>query len=1108
MWKSTSGTRVFASRIARIAACTFLVVVSWSLAGPVATNHAQAAEPATAGKPADAADPEAAGANTAERVAASLLQQSGVRGGLVVHVGCGDGRLTAALRAGDSYLVHGLEKDQAARDQARRRVHAQGLYGVVAIGDWHGTHLPYAENLVNLMIVDDAQQVSMDEVLRVLAPSGVALVRQGPTWSKTVKPWPEEIDQWTHYLHNPSNNAVADDHLVGPPTRLQWVAPPLWSRSHEHLATLSAAVSANGRLFYILDQGATADVTMPSRWMLVARDAFSGVKLWERPVATWEWRLRGFRSGPPDLARRLVAVGDRLFVTLGYGQQVAALDAATGQTVHEYDQTENTQEILVSDGVLYLVIGDEAPEPAAQARRAERTDRQWNWWPIYDEPRPATRLMAVDAESGRTRWQHRGDASRQVMPTTLAVAEESVFFQNPEHVLCLDAGTGQEIWRAARPISRRRPAWTAPTLVVHDGVVLSADREVPEDQADEPLAEVEWIVTSQGGISPPGRLIAFCAQTGERLWTAPCREGYNTPVDVLVVGGLVWTGNLVGAKDPGIIHARDLRTGQIVRQRPHDQEFYQPIMSHARCHRHKATQRYLITGRTGVEFVDVQTGEAFAHHWVRGECQYGIIPCNGLLYAPPHPCACFILAKLNSFLALASDPPSVDLPAADGDRLEPGPAYDAIQPVPATADDWPTYRHDPGRSGATSARVSPDVQIAWETQLAKPLSAPVAAGDLVYAASIDTHTLHALDLETGRQVWQFTAGARIDSPPTYWNGRLLLGSADGWIYCLRAADGQLAWRYQAAPDERLVTVHGQLESAWPVHGSVLVVPEPDASQATVYAAAGRSGYLDGGIVLVRLDAETGGQRSRTIVDTRDPQTGHQPHPLPRPTPGFSMPGAMNDILSAQQDAVFMRHLQFDLDGVLQPESVPHLHSPAGFLDDSWWHRTYWIIGSQMHGGWGAWPNMGDQVPSGRLLVQDRDVVYGFGRDRYHRDGSHVGLGGAQYRLFARNLVDLPRRKDADDVFRWERDVEPIVRAMALAGQSLWIAGPGQMLDAEDPTAVWQGHAGGWLWAVSAADGQKQAAYPLDAPPVFDGMIALPGRVLYSTTDGRIVCWTQ
>ena len=35
------------------------------------------------------------------------------RGGLVVHLGCGDGKLTAALRTGDAYLVHGLDVDPA-----------------------------------------------------------------------------------------------------------------------------------------------------------------------------------------------------------------------------------------------------------------------------------------------------------------------------------------------------------------------------------------------------------------------------------------------------------------------------------------------------------------------------------------------------------------------------------------------------------------------------------------------------------------------------------------------------------------------------------------------------------------------------------------------------------------------------------------------------------------------------------------------------------------------------------------------------------------------------------------------------------------------------------
>jgi outer membrane protein assembly factor BamB len=1049
-----------------------------------------------------------AGGSTPAETARELLERSGLQGGLVVHVGCGDGQVTAALRASDRYLVHGLETDAAQRDQARRHIHAQGLYGTVAVADWDGTRLPYAENLVNLLIVQRPDEVELDEALRVLAPSGVALVNRDGQWEKTVKPWPDEIDQWTHYLHNPSNNAVADDAVVGPPRRLQWLSGPAWARSHEHLATLSAAVSANGRLFSIIDKGPTFDVTMPPEWTLVARDAFSGVLLWQRPMGTWEWRLRGFRSGPPELARRLVAVDDRVYVTLGYGQGVVALDGASGQALREYDQTVNTQEILLLDGVLYLVVGEAAPDPAVQARRAARTDQQWNWWPIYEQPRPKTRLLAVDVETGRTLWSNTESETERVMPTTLAVADGRVFFQSPRYVVCLDAETGRETWRADRPVNRRRPAWSTPTLVVYDGVVLSADRAVPEAGPGAEESEVVWTVTSQGGISPPGQLIAFSAETGERLWTAPCREGYNTPVDVLVAGGLVWTGDLVGAKDPGILEGRDLRTGQVRRRRDRDQQFYQPIMSHARCHRHKATHRYLITGRSGVEFADIETGEALAHHWVRGECQYGVIPCNGLLYVPPHPCACFILAKLNSFHVLASHPVPQDGNVATTNRLEPGPAFQAIEPQEQSPGDWPTYRYGPERGGATPAVVAAGLRPAWQTQLQAPLTAPVAAGGRVYVASADTHTLHVLDENNGQPIWQFTAGGRIDSPPTVWSGRVLMGSADGWIYCLRARDGALAWRYRAAPKERLVTVHGQLESAWPVHGSVLVLPASDSSPAVVYASAGRSGYLDGGIVLVRLDAASGQELSRTVIDSRDPETGQQPHPLPRPAPGFSMSGALSDILSAQQDSVFMRHLRFTLDGSPAEKTIPHLHSPAGFLDDSWWHRTYWIVGSEMHGGWGSWPNMGMQVPSGRLLVLDGQTVYGFGRDRYHRDGSHVGLGGANYRLFARELDTAARRTGEDEVFLWQQPVEPVVRAMTLAGETLFIAGPGNPLAAEEPTAVWKGEAGGLLWAVSARDGQRLAAYPLDAPPVFDGLIATAGRVLYSATDGRMVCFAE
>ena len=54
---------------------------------------------ATALQAADASDRDGA----AKR-AQQILEETGVAGGLVIHLGCGDGQLTAALRANDSFL--------------------------------------------------------------------------------------------------------------------------------------------------------------------------------------------------------------------------------------------------------------------------------------------------------------------------------------------------------------------------------------------------------------------------------------------------------------------------------------------------------------------------------------------------------------------------------------------------------------------------------------------------------------------------------------------------------------------------------------------------------------------------------------------------------------------------------------------------------------------------------------------------------------------------------------------------------------------------------------------------------------------------------------------
>ncbi|MFQ6096266.1 MAG: PQQ-binding-like beta-propeller repeat protein [Armatimonadota bacterium] len=679
--------------------------------------------------------------------ARAILEATGVKGGLVVHIGCGDGRLTAALRANDRYIVHGLDTDAANVERARDYVWSRGLWGQVTVERWDGKRLPYTDNLVNLVVWQKPGDLSMNEVRRVLAPNGVAYIKVGRKWTKSVKPRPKDIDEWTHYLHDATNNAVAHDSVVGPPRHVQWVGSPKWARHHDHMASMSALVSAGGRVFYIFDEGPTASIELPSKWSLIARDAFSGVILWKRPIKRLHTQLWPLKSGPAQLTRRLVAVGDTVYVTLGLGAPLTALDAATGRTIRTYEGTKSTEEVIASDGVLFVVVNpggkqDTWAKPSYESVQEIRARaRDWSWQPS------GRRVMAIQADTGETLWQKESP----VVPLTLAADRQRVYFHDGERIVCLDRRTGDQLWASA-PLPRWETirSYYAPTLVVYRDVVLFAggDTMVPHRGSTDTMT-------------------ALSARTGEVLWTSEHPpSGYQSPEDILVAGGLVWCAATTSGGYSGIFTGRDPMTGEVRSQFPPDVETY---WFHHRCYRAKATDRYLLTSRTGIEFIDFRAKHWMPHHWVRGGCLYGIMPCNGLIYAPPHSCACYMEAKQFGFNALAPEPESRAAPpkVSDEGRLQRGPAYDEpISGASAAPDDWPTYRHDSTRSGFTPSSVPAELERAWQADFGARLSPLVVAGGKVFVASVDHHTVHALDAASGRPLWHYTASGRVDSPPT------------------------------------------------------------------------------------------------------------------------------------------------------------------------------------------------------------------------------------------------------------------------------------------------------------------------------------------------------
>ena len=1042
--------------------------------------------------------------SSAETLARDIYAATGVRGGLVVHLGSGDGRLTAALHANERYIVHGLDESSTNVAAARRHIRSVGDYGAaISVEQLTGDKLPYADNTVNLIVAETTADIASAELIRALTPRGVLYARNGSSWKKTVKPVPTTIDEWTHFMHSPDNNAVAKDTEVGPPHHLQWVGGPKWARGHEVLGTISVAVTAGGRIFYVADEGPTASVNLPSKWMLVARDAFNGVLLWKREIEKWESRFRPFRSGPTHLPRRLVAIEDEVFMTLGFGEPLSVLDAATGETVRAFEGTEGTEEILIENGRLHLVVGDPKDQEAAdQAVRRGKPQP-----PVHKE------IVVLDQQTGKEIWRKGDSDTADLFAQTLALSGDRAFFQNTRAVICLNINSGEELWRTPRSASVKRPAWSVPSLVVNDGIVFSADRKAPEKPIDSPDPQrVEWEVTFKGGNAPIGELIAFSAESGEELWRTECQEGYNAPVDVLLADGQLWTGNYVKARDPGITKARDPKTGEVTRTRPSDLEFFTPGMSHARCYRNRATEKFILLGRSGVELVDVKTGKAVANHWVRGTCQLGVIPANGLIYVPPHTCACYVKTKLNGFNALAPRRAAFDPNPLPEPQLAKGPAFGKVELANANyADEWPTYRHDARRSGATDAAIPSSLRPTWSADIGGRLTSVVVAGDKAFVASVHQHTIHALNAADGTPAWTFTAGGRIDSAPTAYNGTVLFGSTDGHVYCLRATDGAIVWKFRGGPEDRRIVVDGALESTWPVHGSVLVMND------LVYFTAGRSSFLDGGMRMYSLKPETGEIVSSNRISGRDPETGEQPKSAVK---GFDMDSGLPDVLSSDGEFVFMRDMKFDDQCSRQLEGGNHLFSPTGFLDDSWWHRSYWLWAPEFKSGWGGWHQAGNTYPAGRILSFTDEAIFGFGRNEMTKGNGGQWNNGEFYRLFGATmeLKEAAMQQPANAKRRgrgypksrveylWQERIEPEVRAMVLAGDTLFVAGPhGEThLDLD----AWEGKQGISLQAISTSSGKPIAKLPLDELPIFDGMAAAKGRLFLSMKDGSVRCFAE
>ncbi len=997
-----------------------------------------------------------------------LLSESDFKGGLIVTVNPRDAKVVLTLAGkAPGALVHGLVTDPAKLETLRRDVRDAGRYGRVSMRAWSGPTLPYTDDMVNVLVIEGETTLERKEINRVLAPGGTAWL----AGAAVRKPLQEGVDVWTHVRYDATGNAVSRDTRAGPPRFLQWEALPRWNAGTK----TSGLVAANGRIFYILNDAHFN--AGPPAWTLIARDAFNGIEIWRHALTRWPGAREGKKVGPAQVNRRLVAVGDRVYATLGAGTRISVLDAGTGKILRELKDTAQTAEFVVSNGVLVALVG---PGSDTGMRR-EKDGRK-------------SALVAAAPETGALLWRHDAEF---IMPLSVVADGKQVLYHDGKAIKSLDLKRGSPLWTSPptgqkivyrksansdSPGAEKGAIWLAPqfalTILMYKGVVAFA-----------------------GG----RRIKAYSAEDGRELWSADfAASNYSVPVDLFGYGGYLWGPdekmNLWRPTDDDIsFNAYDLKTGEI---RKRIKGRYNYRFQHHRCHQMKVVDGTILAGRAGIEFVDMETGETAAHHWIRGSCYYGVMPANGILYIPPHNCACYIRAKVSGFMALRSARPAG---ISETKRLMKGPAYGktAENAAPVQPDEWPTYRHDMARSGRTEVKVGTDLLMGWKAEPGGRLTSPVIAGNRLYVASSDTHRLHALDAETGKTLWHYDFDARVDSPPTVAEGLVLCGCRDGTVHALRAKDGALAWRYFAAPEERMIVSRGQLESVWPISGSLLVLDK------TVYATAGKSSYLDGGMHLIGLGLHDGRELFRKVLDSRDEKGAEQ-------LDKESVEGFLNDILSSDGKRLFMRHQAFDLQGKPVPERVTHLYGADGYLSGDTTTRLLWtyapVFTSRHQGAFYDQRLSRLFFPSGRILVEGKDAVYGYGPNHYGKLTADAGgiealfaapkKGAAPVNLTAREYRTLALKRKQLIAFRWWKRVPVCAWAMVSAGESLYVAGSRSRSTSREAL---EGKEAGGLLAVSQEDGSVQADMILPAMPTWDGMAVANGNLYLSLASGHVVC---
>ena len=996
-------------------------------------------------------------ASVAGGEAQGIREATGVDTGLAVVI-APDVQLACDLAEEGRLLVHLLSAKPQAADGLREAVGKRGLGGRVVVGTRAAAgHLPYPDRFVNLLVADlDAlgdRAPAAAELRRVLGVRGASYFKRGGKWRAATTPADDRLDGWSHRFYDATGNCVSRDRLAAIPQAVQWQHGPAMEDGTSDGKTIRIA---DGRV--LAPDNATGD--------LVCRDAGNGAMLWRAALgmagnedfAVVDGRVYLYHDAKADAEKRRRA-------RWGIGPLVA-LDLATGRVGQTYDQS--------------LRAGTAKPiEWQTGGRR--RRESPVPWFVVGERAivqAYGADLVVLDRKTGRRLWHKTLEGATWFSPVVsgelVLAAEAAVPARRGRHdgtahvraVTAFAAVDGRARWRNESVHPTR-------TVKLKDQAVKSRAEFKPISAAD----GLVLLHVSSYQFRYGGSVAVLDARDGRELWRQEFQPGelYTQGSQRAVLRG----GEVILLDGKGA-RRWAARTGKPIGEPLRGPRIRRGARGNGACTASRATARWLFCNAYLFVGPDYKASARFG---TRGACGQGLVPGNGMLFAAPTPCDCGDYTR--GYQGFAPSVPG--RPIGDDARLTRG--EKAPAPTAAKAP-WPTFLGDRLHPGCAAADLPDKLQQRWRVTIAAPrndwlaadrrqserylgpISAPVVGAGLVVVAAGEAHRVVAVDAATGTRRWAYTAGGKVDSPPTLAAGLAVFGCQDGAVYALRLGDGQLVWRFRAAPTDGVAMLHGHLGSAFPLPGSVLVLG------GTVLAVAGVHTDI-GGLHVWALDLRTGQPRAGRVIRHDQPAVITNGLLVPDEDGrgfwlGTGVGGSRLHLSLALKDLPHGRgppgpQVTFDRNGALMR------------------FRTNDRRGGSTHGWKGAMRLAGKnhRLMAGHRMVGGARIAYGLSdpRTRDRRGDSSPVIWAA--------------RRDAEQPL-WRRSWKDLVGkesygALLQAGRRLYAAGGAR------------NGSSGFVQTLDAATGKLLSTHVLPARVTECGLAAAGGRLYVACEDGALVC---